>query len=491
MRRGRTLWAIRGAGVFGAFLFLGGNGVASDPAVEFLPARDYFSTVQRELAKAKSSITVCMYLFSLRPHSSDSPVFKLAESLKKAHDAGVRVEVLLDQNFKYSEGGESGTDLSEGNNAAAYRYFKSHRIPVYFDVPSTYTHGKAVVIDEETVIAGSTNWTDSALKRNQEINFLVRSPRVARDVLASLRAIPHGDPLPHFDDAAVAIPVEFIEDPEIFGRMARESDARAFETVLYLYRVGSLLVPPSSSFEVDVDDLSASIGINRTDLTAHRRQVAKVLKKLQNRYGLIEVHSRFAQNPHVTLRRPIEERAVYVPYTYWSLGWNRRLQFAGNCVFLISQWESQISSRRPLWSVARKTLARRYGLSVGFISQGIVDLRRHNLLDVDYAPLDIDGEKPRRPSIYSPLPLYDPVALDKKLDELKSKFGQEMFTRAQNAAVLVYEDGDVNGIQELIELQIQFGTERFDAAVKLLGEKNADNPKRNMGYLIGTIRKMK
>ena len=55
----------------------------------------------------------------------------------------------------------------------------------------------------------------------------------------------------------------------------------------------------------------------------------------------------------------------------------------------------------------------------------------------------------------------------------------------------MYEDCDVNGIKELIDLENQFGAARVEAAVKLLGQKNPDNPKRSMGYLIGTIRNMK
>lgn len=481
-------------GVFLAVLFCGGAGYSASSHFSqavHVPAREYFATVQREMANAKSSITVCMYLFSVRPNQTGSMAYQLAETLKKAHDAGVRVEVILDQNINFFDGGEPGSDLSEGKNAFAYRLLRSYGIPVYYDDGATYTHSKVVVIDEETVIAGSTNWTDSAFNRNRETNMLARSKRVARDVLSTLRAIPHQDPLPNYDDASVEIPVGFIEEGDLLGRMTRENDARAFDTALFLYKTESLLDLRSSTFTLVYEDLAADLGLASMGRNDSRRQINKVLDKLQQRYGLIEVHTHFNQNAEIALVLPRKGRSVLVPLRYWTLGWNRRLSFAGKCLYLISQYESGVSTRRPVWSVARKTLARRYGVSVGFISQGITDLRRQNLLDVDYAALDIDASVPRRPSIYTPTLLYDPAVLEKKREDLKAQFGIEKFNRAQKAAALVYEDCDVNGIKELIDLENQFGAARVEAAVKLLGQKNPDNPKRSMGYLIGTIRNMK
>jgi phosphatidylserine/phosphatidylglycerophosphate/cardiolipin synthase-like enzyme len=203
---------------------------------ENIPPRDYYATVQRELAKAKKSITVCMYLFTFRPNQSTSRVFQLADSLKKAHDAGVRVEVILDQNINFTEGEDRASDLSEGKNAPAYTFLKAQGIPVFYDDSSTYTHSKAVVIDEETVIAGSTNWSESALTRNQEINFLIRSKEVARDVLATLQAIPRQNPMPNADLSTVDLPGEFLEDTSLLARMTAQNDERAFDTYLYLVK---------------------------------------------------------------------------------------------------------------------------------------------------------------------------------------------------------------------------------------------------------------
>lgn len=195
-----------------------------------MPAREYFQTVESELGQATSSITVCLYSFTFRPHQSESPVFALAHALKRAHDRGVHVEVLLDQNIDFLGTG----DLSEGKNTPAYQFLRAQGIPVYFDSPSTYTHSKVVVIDGITVLLGSSNWTDSAFNRNVEANVIVRSTDVARDVLASVRAIPQQDPLPQNEREGVEVPGAFLEKPDLFGRMVRRQDARAFDLYLFL-----------------------------------------------------------------------------------------------------------------------------------------------------------------------------------------------------------------------------------------------------------------
>lgn len=92
-----------------AMLICGEKGFAYTAQVENILAREYCNVVQRELEKAVSSVTVCLYSFTLRPQLSDSPVFALAQSLKRARDRGLRVEVILDQNIDFLAGETGGS----------------------------------------------------------------------------------------------------------------------------------------------------------------------------------------------------------------------------------------------------------------------------------------------------------------------------------------------------------------------------------------------
>jgi hypothetical protein len=97
-------------------LVLGGLPLGAVEPVEYVPARSYFDVAQREILQAKKSVTVCLYLFSLRSTAAEREVFQLAQSLVKAHNAGVHVEVFLDNNVS----GEPGE--ARGFNGPAFAF---------------------------------------------------------------------------------------------------------------------------------------------------------------------------------------------------------------------------------------------------------------------------------------------------------------------------------------------------------------------------------
>lgn len=451
--------------------------------VEYIPSRAYFSTVQRELAQAKSSIVVGLYLFVLRPNASDSPVFQLAQSLKKAHAAGVRVEILLDQNIDFVSG---EGPLAEGKNAAAHDFLTAQGIPVSYDTPGVLTHAKAVVIDESTVILGSSNWTDAALNHNHEANVLIRSTAVAQGVLAALRAVPRLAPPARPTAPAARVPVDFLLDARAFGRMVSSGDERSFDTYLFLLRQRAR--EPGPSFALPDAALADALGIAALGRDGYRRQIAKTLKKLQDRYGLIHFQPVYNGAPWVTVLSTESARAVEVPDLFWSGGWCRRLGFAGKSAYLFSRLESAASPFPPRWSTARSTLAARHHVSPWFVSRGVTELRRHNLLEVEYAPFVPDSPVPRPPSTYTPNELYDIPTWERRFAKLRERHGPEKVARAQRAARLVYEDADLNALQALIALEDQHGPAQIQAVLKMIGEKNPDNPHRTIAYLIGAIR---
>ena len=51
---------------------------------------------------------------------------------------------------------------------------------VYFDSPRKTTHTKLIVIDERLIFLGSHNFTQSALKYNNEISILLDRPDLAK-----------------------------------------------------------------------------------------------------------------------------------------------------------------------------------------------------------------------------------------------------------------------------------------------------------------------
>ena len=469
--------------------------------LEYIPPRDYAAVIGKELQKAKSSITVCLYLFNLRPQQHDSPVLKLAETLRKAHQSGVRVEVILDQNIPFTDRAEKEGDLTpvpahrgfsetvpmaDGKNAAAVRFLRAQCIPVFLDSAAVYTHSKVVVIDEETVILGSTNWTDTALNRNFESNVLIRSTTLAQKLLAEFRTIPRVEPEP--EEKEVFLPDEFLWNERYFGRLAR-GDERAFDLYLWLVREHAQL-PDSPTINPRFEDMAETLGIVSMGREKYRVQIRKTLTKLQNRYGLIQVEMSYGDDPLIRFTPLLGERTVPLPEVYWSMGWNQSLSLRAKALLLISQYEAQGSPLCPRWSAAQKTLSHRYHLSLGTLSEGVTELRRRNLIEIDYSP-NVPEKDYRRASIYTSNPLYNPKELHDRFDQIRSKYGADRLVRAQRAAQVVYEDCDANAVEALIDLENQYGQLRVDAALRLITQKNPDNPLRSIAYLIATIKAMK
>jgi hypothetical protein len=266
--------------------------------------------------------------------------------------------------------------------------------------------------------------------------------------------------------------------------MVSAADQRAFDSYLYLCKE---TFKRSVNYTVNLDyaALAASLGIDSMTPVDFRRQINKTLDKLQDRYGLATVSTSYGKPAQVRLN-DAPGPAVAIPSAYWVYGWQKRLAFAGKVMVILNLHYSGLSPMRPRWSASEPTLASRHGMSVWFLQQGIVELRRANLLDVEYDSLP---EKPehRRPSIYTPLPLYDPLVLEKKWAELEADFGRDMVGRARQYAALVYKDADFRAVEQFIGLEKRYGREKIEKAASIISKKAADNPHRSVGYFVGTV----
>lgn len=456
-------------------LFIGRLPLGAADSVEYVPARSYFDVAQREIAQAKSAVTVCLYLFSLRSTAAEREVFQLAQALVNARNAGAHVEVYLDNNVS----GE--LDEARGFNRPASDFLRGQGIPVYQDDVSAVAHAKAIVIDGKVLLLGSSNWTGAALNKNFEGNVLVHSTAAAQAFLRDLHQETWHKVSDSPDGESGEVPLSFLKDPKLFRAMVVGRDERALDVALWLFNQST------GTFTVKLDDVASVLGMSGWTREASRRQIIKTLNKLQNRYGLIQVDHSFSEDSRVTWTYVNEGIGVSIPGGYWALGWARRVSLTGKCFFLISQAESAAAVTRPRWSAARTTLGKRYHLSPSLLSRGVTELRRQNLLEVEYGPLGKNGPHNRPPNIYTPNPFYDFVRNQNRLRDLTARVGADAVARAQSTASLIYEDNDLDILEELIELESRYGRARMDHALAVLSRMNVDNPKRNFPYLKGIV----
>ncbi len=148
--------------------------------LSFLPRNDYYVSVHKAVKEAKESIYIAMYI--MRYHNiAHHPADALIKELIAAHKRGVKVKVILDEFAKQTREGKK-----EPMCRPAYEVLKENGVDVRFDSPEVLSHTKLVVIDEYLTFVGSANWSISAFKFNNESSVLIKSKKVARELLESV-----------------------------------------------------------------------------------------------------------------------------------------------------------------------------------------------------------------------------------------------------------------------------------------------------------------
>ena len=125
--------------------------------VYFSPQGGATSAIVQTLNKSKSTVLVQAYSFTSKP---------IAEALVRAHERGVRVEVLLDRSQKTQR-------------FAVIDLLIHSAIPTRIDAAHAIAHSKVMIIDNEIVIAGSFNLTKASEERNSENLLIIRDRRLA------------------------------------------------------------------------------------------------------------------------------------------------------------------------------------------------------------------------------------------------------------------------------------------------------------------------
>ena len=140
------------------------------PAV-LLANEDYFPALIEAIDEAQSEIFVCIFSFKTDMHKDSYPD-RILGHLARAAKRGVKVTVIMEI------AGRGDDELSMQNRQTG-ELLEAKGVKVYFDSPRKTTHTKLIVIDERLVILGSHNWTQSALKHNNEISILLERPDLA------------------------------------------------------------------------------------------------------------------------------------------------------------------------------------------------------------------------------------------------------------------------------------------------------------------------
>lgn len=111
------------------------------------PKGHVLTELKRKIRSARKTLHLSLFTFTHRG---------LAEEIVRAHERGVQVEVVIDL---YS---------GLGASAPVVELFKQAGISVSLSQGPQLLHHKFALIDEQTLITGSANWTASAFTKNSD-----------------------------------------------------------------------------------------------------------------------------------------------------------------------------------------------------------------------------------------------------------------------------------------------------------------------------------
>ena len=138
---------------------------AADLTLNNTPAQVCFSpkggctdVIIKEINNAKSEILVQAYSLTSSP---------IARALLHAHKRKIKVDVLLDKSQRKKHYRSTTLMANAG-------------IPIFIDDEHSIAHNKVMIIDKETVITGSFNFTRAAEEKHAENLLIIRNRDLAK-----------------------------------------------------------------------------------------------------------------------------------------------------------------------------------------------------------------------------------------------------------------------------------------------------------------------
>jgi len=142
------------------------SSAADNIQVFFSPKGGCTEAVVENLDKATNSVLVQAYSFSSAP---------IAKALVDAEKRGVKVQVILDKSQRTEK--YSGAD-----------FIQRAGIPTFIDAKHTIAHNKIMIIDGQTILTGSFNFTKAAEEHNAENLLVIQDVALATKYTANWQA---------------------------------------------------------------------------------------------------------------------------------------------------------------------------------------------------------------------------------------------------------------------------------------------------------------
>ena len=129
----------------------------------------YINEALQLINSAKKSIKVVMFEAAYYTKYPDSPSNLILRALKKKAEEGIDVRLILEGGERFL-GRRFQKELKE-----VMDFLSNSKVKVKTDRKGINTHAKFLLVDDEKLLIGSTNWTYYGLTKNNESNVLIIS----------------------------------------------------------------------------------------------------------------------------------------------------------------------------------------------------------------------------------------------------------------------------------------------------------------------------
>ncbi len=444
--------------------------------VQNLSKDKYFETTLNAINEAEESIFVVMYYVNWNPFDKDSKPHAIIQALVEAHRRGVDVEVILDQTMDLSgEQDEALADweLFKAKNIYAYELFQREGINVSFDQPSVNTHSKVIIIDKKTVILGSSNWTETALSKNVESNLMIESRNLAESLKEDFNDMEVQKPNVITSDSSIKVSFKFLENPNLLSEIATKNDEQALDVYLTLLRYSD---PKTNTVTISYEKI-----IEDLKLTQKQPQtlINRTFKKLRDKYGLIDFKDEDIFRKDIVVLKILpgqDEQKIELPVGYFTYDWNKKLSLRAKVLYLVSLAYYTTSDSKPWFFAPREEIEKQFHLKKWYISNGMQELRKLNIIDIRYSKFEEDSGESRLANHYKVLGLYNPEKVDERFSSLSERYGEATVQKARDYAKVVYKENDPEAVETLLKLTTDYGEETVKKAVRIVAKKRTDNP---------------
>jgi phosphatidylserine/phosphatidylglycerophosphate/cardiolipin synthase-like enzyme len=144
-------------------------------SAEWLFDDQYIAFVRACLRGARQRVLAQQFVVDPRPEEDrQGEVRYLLHALAEAAHRGLDVRVLLAQVFV-----ERPLPIDINEPSARFLIKRGVRVRRYPEALGVQMHAKALVVDDQIVIAGGHNWTPSAFRINSETSIVLKSEECA------------------------------------------------------------------------------------------------------------------------------------------------------------------------------------------------------------------------------------------------------------------------------------------------------------------------